>query len=133
VIKKVWNQHSGWPWVGIATNIEAIINNSSSIKVHTFLDTLLTILFVALLVGVYKMLPKEYFLIMLVLFLPALMKIDNANQLVSISRYLLCLFPGFMILGYLGKNVIFHRVLVIFFFMGQAITSAAFFMRLWIA
>jgi Gpi18-like mannosyltransferase len=132
VINKVWNQHSGWPWVGIVTNIGTMINNSSSINLHILLDTLLAVLFIALLVGVYKMLPKEYFLIMLVLFLPALMKIDNVNQLVSVSRYLLCLFPGFIILGYWGKNAIFHRVLVILFFMGQAITSAAFFMWIWV-
>ncbi len=70
---------------------------------------------------------------MIVLFLPALMKITHQNYLVSISRYVLPLWPGFMMLAIFGENKLFNRFWFTISSLLLLIASALFFISFWVA
>ncbi|MBU1660041.1 MAG: hypothetical protein KKD28_01040, partial [Chloroflexi bacterium] len=136
VLDQNWGLRLGWPWEGIINNGRLLFSGSFDgmvDPVSTFLDWVFAILFIVLIIRASKILSIEYALLMCVLILPALIKVSDGGMFVSISRYVLPLFPGFMILGHTGQNPYFHWGWVVVSFALQAMASAAFVLWVWVA
>ena len=135
-LEEYWNLRIGWPWEGYANNISLLINPSKHVITDPFslsMDLLVATLFIILTVAAVKYLPAEYPLLMLVLFAPILFKVGNSGIFVSVSRYVLPLFPGFMVLGYLCRNKIYRVGWIVVSLTMQAIMCAAFILWVWVA
>lgn len=130
-----WQQRSVWPWTGIFGNLRAIFNfNGYDVSLlSVVLDLIMTAISIGIIILGSKHLPLEYTLLNVVLMLPALMKVSSDGLLVSISRYVLSLWPNFMILGRLGKKPLFHWGYVGTSFLLQLLSSATFFLWFWVA
>ena len=131
-----WNLRLGWPWEGFLNNLLMLFNPPKDTLLDPFsisMDFVIAVLFISLMAATVKYLPLEYPLLMLVLFAPTLFKVGESGIFVSVSRYVLPLFPGFMILGYWGQNKIFRIGWLVISFALQALMSAAFILWVWVA
>ena len=69
-----------------------------------YLDLAATLLFFGLTVLVFRWLPSVYGVYNLLMLALVLSKVSDFGALVSMSRYVLAIFPGFMVLGRLGSS-----------------------------
>jgi len=99
-----------WPWDNIIATCQKILSPEG-----TFINVLnlgVTGVFVAMTVVSYRKLPKSYGVYMAVSMLALLLRRTTLQPLVSMSRYVLVLFPAFMIWGYWGRNPRVQRLIV---------------------
>jgi len=89
-------------------------------------------LFAALIMIAFRVLPREYMLLMVSLFFVPLVKLSGDGLLRAMSRYVLPLFPGFVLLARSGRRPRFRWPWICLSFTLQAIASAAFFLWFWV-
>jgi hypothetical protein len=88
--------------------------------------------FGALLVSIWRSLPREYGLYALVMFLAPLFRMTTMQPLVSMDRYVLVLFPAFILMGTWGKNPWINRAIVYLSFPVQLYLLAQFVQWGWV-
>ncbi|MBN1811551.1 MAG: hypothetical protein JXA14_06930 [Anaerolineae bacterium] len=133
---RFWDERVGWPWEGLANNALALLGLHSYGDLPPFpvlLDLFLGGMFVVLTLGSLRGLPKEHALLMAGLLFICLIRVNNVGLLRSMSRYVLPLFPGFVLLARVGRRSWFHWPWVCVSFAFQALASALFFRWYWVA
>jgi len=95
------------------------------------LDILFLAMFMALAVLVWRKLPRVYGVYYLVYLLLFLTRTGGTEPLVGTVRYVLALFPAFMILGRWGANRWTHRAIIYPSIAGLLFMSAGFALWLW--
>jgi hypothetical protein len=96
-----WTQHFGAPWEGVLGNLKAILDfflHPSFFPSAQIADLFLVCAALALCVLAWKQMPLSYALYTLAMLLLILVKVDNTHLLVSASRYLLTIFPLFVMM-----------------------------------
>ncbi len=111
-----WGRHITWPWVGIGLAIQEIFRGSplQANTVLSMIDLVSAIGFIALWIyGWRKRFPWDwlaYWGILLLIDISA-PDINGRSPLLSMSRLVLILFPGFVALGILSENDTWRRFL----------------------
>lgn len=77
-----------------------------------YFDFVLTLLFLGLLVWIFRHLPRVYGVYGLMMMVIALARVSGFEPLLSMSRYLLIVFPAFMALGRIGERPWLHRLIL---------------------
>lgn len=119
-----------FPWenVGAAVRLWA----AGQAGVIDVLNLLATILFAAMTLLVWIKLPREYGLYTLAMLLAPLFRMTTQQPLVSMFRYVLILFPVFMLWAIWGKNAWVNRAVVYLSFPLALYTSAQFMLWGWV-
>ncbi len=126
-----WDARLALPTETLAVSIRLLASGGAS-----WIDAsnlVVTLLFAAMLVPVWRRLPREYFVYTAALFAWTLFRLTPNQPLVSMWRYVLPLFPVFMLWGIAAKNPWLQRLLVYPFFVLNLYFSAQFFMWGWVA
>jgi hypothetical protein len=113
-----------WPWESLWMAVQVLA--SGSFRVIEPFDLLFALLFIVLTVEAFRSLPLIYPIYMAVILGGTLTKVSEVQPLLALSRYVLVLFPGFIILaGWGWQKVWVHRLVVyssfalLIFFVGQ--------------
>jgi hypothetical protein len=99
-----WHLHYVWPWQGIIADLGALISRPD---LGTFLsfklfDPLSAILFALCTLLAFRRLNMPLAAFLAVMWLSSVIKVTGDGYTTSISRYMLALFPAFIILGMWG-------------------------------
>lgn len=97
-----------------------------------FLDIFFTLIFLAVGVGVWKKLPRIYGVYYASFMAVYLIRIANVYPLLSMSRYVLSLFPAFLVMAQYDENPILKRILIYGSILGALFLSAQFAMWGWV-
>ena len=99
-----------WPWDNIIATCQGILSSEGS-----FIDVLnlsMAGVFLAMTVLSFRGLPREYGIYMAVTLCALMLRRTTIQPLVSMSRYVLVLFPAFMLWGQWGRNPRMQRLIV---------------------
>lgn len=99
-----------WPWDNIIATVQKIMSPEGSFI--NILNLGMTGLFLAMTALSFRHLSPEYGIYMAVTIFVLLSRRTTLQPLVSMSRYVLVLFPAFMIWGRWGSNPRFQRLVV---------------------
>jgi hypothetical protein len=113
-----------WPWESLWMAVRVLA--SGRFRVIEPFDLLFALLFIVLTVEAFRRLPLIYPIYMAVTLVGTLTKVSEIQPLLAVSRYVLVLFPGFVILARWGwQKAWVHRLVVylsfalLIFFVGQ--------------
>ncbi len=97
----VWHLHYSWPWQGIIADLSAIITSHDPALLFSFklLDPLAAILFALCAILAFRRLNLPLAAFLVVMWLSSLIKVTADGYTTSVSRYMLALFPAFILLG----------------------------------
>ena len=99
-----------WPW----DNILAVVQKILSLE-GTFINVLnlgMLAVFVAMTILSIRDLPREYSIYMALTLFVLLLRRTTLQPLVSMSRYVLVLFPAFLLWGHWGRNPRVQRLII---------------------
>jgi len=130
-LQNLWHGIFLWPWQNIWAALTQIGSGTGS--VIDVLNLAATVLFGFLCIPAWKRLPHEWFLYMLVMILVPIFRMNATQPLVSMSRYVIVLFPGFLLLGMWGKNPWVNRLIVYLGVLAALYFSAQFLSWGWVA
>lgn len=97
-----WGRYLSWPWDGFARATAALFTIRGPMEVHAFLDIVFTLLFIGLTIAMLRALPPAYVaytVATLVLVLLTPIHFADWAALHSNSRFLLVVFPLFLLIG----------------------------------
>ncbi len=120
-----------WPWDSLWGGFQAMIGPHPFLP--DFMDFSLTIIFIILAVIAAFKLPGEYSLLMIAILIPPLVKVAFNYPLMSMSRYLLPLFPGFLLLARAGRSRVFNFLWLVISMILMGLAAAGFFLWQWVA
>jgi len=118
-----------FPGVNLVQAIGNILHGSYFIT--DALDILFLLVFVALAFPVWRSFPRAYGVYYLTYLLLFLTRTGGSEPLVGTVRYVLALFPAFMVLGRWGANRWAHRAILYSSLIGLLFMSAGFALWLW--
>ena len=130
-VLKFWYLQTAWPWEGIITTIKTILQQPNFFgKIYVYPDLLSVFLFGWAIIWAAKRSWWPEAIFMSATLGSFLIKVLDSGLLISTSRYVLVLFPGFLMLAEWGKNRWFDKVwsvvsfalmlfLATFFFVGK--------------
>jgi hypothetical protein len=96
----VWHLSFGWPWQGIARDLQSLIADpASSIFSFKLLDPLTALLFLGLTLLAFRHLNLPLAAFLAVMWCLSVTKLNADGYTTSVSRYLLALFPAFIVLA----------------------------------
>jgi hypothetical protein len=121
------------PGTSLLAAIGQVFTDIQSVSLAGWTDLLLTLLFIALLVPVWRRLPKVYGVYHTTLLLGYLVVQNALYPLKAQSRYMLGLFPGFLILAMLGRRRAADRVIFTVSVFAWLLLSGQFFIGGWVA
>lgn len=119
------------PWENIWAAITLLMNGR--VSVVDGLNLIAVLLFGLSLIVVWKKLPREFFIYALFMFLAPLLRMTTLQPLVSMTRYVLVLFPVFMVWAAAGKNPWLNRAVLYLSLPLNLYLSAQFFLWGWVA
>jgi 4-amino-4-deoxy-L-arabinose transferase-like glycosyltransferase len=98
-----WHLHYVWPWQGILADLGALIARPDAGTLLSFklFDPLSAILFAACAALAFRRLHLPLAVFMAVMWLSSVIKVTADGYTTSISRYMLALFPAFIVVGML--------------------------------
>jgi hypothetical protein len=99
-----------WPWDNVIAAVKLILFTEGS-----FVDVLnlcMAGIFLAMTVLSFRGLPREYGIYMVVTICALMLRRTTLQPLVSMSRYVLVLFPAFMLWGRWGRNPRVQRLII---------------------
>ena len=132
-----WARHLSWPWQGFLQSAFELFWHQpfgSFFQVHILLDLTATIGFIVLLILGRRSLRMSYTLWVALMLLSFLISPSTGQRdpFISNQRFVLELFPGFILLGVLSmKHPRLHQVLMLLFPPLLAVLSLIFVMNLW--
>jgi len=127
-VLKFWYLETAWPWEGIITSIKVILQHPEFLeKVYVYPDLLSVFLFGWAILWSLKRAWWPEAIFMGVTLASFLVKVLEGGLLISTSRYVLVLFPGFLMLSEWGKNRWFNRVWSVVSFAGMLFLATFFF------
>lgn len=132
-----WARVTTWPWMGIFAAFDQLFHLQpfgSFIEAHILLDMAATFGFLALTVVCWRKLRASYaiWISLLVLYMLVSPALGQGDPLQSIQRFVLEMFPGFIVLAALGlKHPRLHYACLLAFPFLQAIMAALFVMNRW--
>jgi len=131
-----WDRRFTWTWtsLGIGWNLLGL-PASRYIASIALVDVATVFLFIALIIVAIRLLPPLYWLYSLpVLFLTTATTLDPAKGLPTASwaRYLMAMFPVFMVLGLLGRFRIVHSIVLFTFCALLACLTLYFMAGIWV-
>jgi hypothetical protein len=119
-----------WPWENVRAALSLLLaGRASAIDI---LNLLATVLFVVMAVLVWIRLPREYGLYTVAMLAAPLFRMTTTQPLVSMLRYVLVLFPVYILWGMWGKNPWVNRVVVYLSFPLALYASAQFVLWGWV-
>lgn len=135
-----WNRVLAWPWQGLIWQVQGLQSAppASFFQVHDLLDLAATLGFAALLAVGWRRLPRAQWLYMaalllLILIEPGGVHLHQNDPLSSNSRFVLEMFPGFILLGVLTEERPgWHQALVILFASLLAVLTLVFVLGRWL-
>jgi hypothetical protein len=97
----VWHLAFAWPWQGIIHDMQAIFADPSIASLFSFklLDPLSALLFLGCTLLAFRRLNLPLAAFLLVMWLSSVAKLNADGYTTSVSRYMLSLFPAFIILA----------------------------------
>jgi Gpi18-like mannosyltransferase len=98
-----------WPWDNVFATFQKILSPEGTL-INAF-NLGMTGIFLAMTVLCFRRLPAEYGIYMTVTVLVLMLRRTTLQPLVSMSRYVLVLFPAFMLWGRWGKNPRVQRLI----------------------
>lgn len=131
-----WNRHFAWIWMTGGEIIQIILSSHffTSQTVHNLLDFAFTLLPIVALVLAWKRLPLHYSLYALAVIVFSLsFPLGSATPLASQPRYLIVLFPLFVIFALWGKNRYFDQFYISVGPPLLAVTTILFINHYWVA
>ena len=132
-----WSRVTAWPWSGIVAAFIQLFHGQpfgSFIEAHILLDMAATFGFIALTVVCWRKLRPSYaiWISLLVLYMLISPALSQGDPLQSIQRFVLEMFPGFIVLAALGlKHPRLHHACLLAFPFLQAIMAALFVLNRW--
>jgi Gpi18-like mannosyltransferase len=99
-----------WPWENVLATVQRILTPEGTF-INVF-NLAMTGIFLAMTVLCFRSLPTEYGIYMAVTILVLMLRRTTLQPLVSMSRYVLVLFPAFMLWGRWGRNPRIQRLIV---------------------
>jgi len=130
-VESEWHARIVPPWQTYGYAIQTIISGN-----FTFIDILnwsVATLFISLLVWGWRRIPLEYNLYTASSLFIILIRVVEAQPLISMSRYALLLFPSFYALGMAGENPYIRRAILYTFIPLNLYLSGQFFIWGWVA
>jgi len=118
------------PWENLAAALALIVDGRASFI--DGLNVLATLGFGALLIAIWRAVPREYAVYALLMYLAPLFRMTTLQPLVSMDRYVLAIFPVFIWLGARGQNAWVNRAVVYLSFPLQLYLSAQFVLWGWV-
>jgi len=105
-----WNRHLAWPWVSIMNTVHEIAKNplASAGSVNHMIELAFTFVFLALMVAAFRTLRLSYSLY----FAASLLVPMSTASLMSMPRFVLVIFPAFMLLALWGRNPVVNSAIV---------------------
>jgi hypothetical protein len=97
----VWRLRFAAPWDGVIGNWLAVTSGQLSYgeALPTVLDLAASVLFIGLAIAAFRWMRPCYGLYMAAMLVTALIKVTDNGLLQSMTRYVLPLFPGFMLIA----------------------------------
>lgn len=135
-----WNRELAWPWMGIWWQVVGLVRTAptSFFQVHDLLDLGATLLFLALIVAGWRKLPRAQTLYMTALFLliisePGGVGSHLEDALSSNGRFVLEMFPGFIVLAlWIEQRPRWHQPVTILFATLLATLTIVFILGRWL-
>lgn len=128
-----WALHFDWPWKGLLGSLDLIFFEPVSEVFFAYIDVLaVMVTFFSIFWWMKKKAIPEL-LFMIGLMIISLMKISDSGILGSTSRYLLPLFPNYLMLAELGKKAKYDRLILVISIFLWLFSAAMFFTWNWIA
>ncbi len=105
-----WGRHFAPPWVSIYNTIQAIVQGplASSQSVNHMIELAFTIVFLVLMVVSFRLLRPSYSWY----FAASLLVPMSTASLMSMPRFVLVIFPAFMLLALWGRNPVINSLIV---------------------
>lgn len=119
------------PWENLWAAVSLILAGRAAIA--DIANLFFTVIFGVMCLVVWQKLPRALALYTVLMFLAPLFRMTTTQPLVSMSRYVLILFPVFMLWGDWGKNSWVNRAILYPSFLLSAYFSAQFWMWGWVA
>ena len=130
-----WNKQWMWPWEGLVANIVALFG--PGIPWWEALPLLLNLVSalgaIAALAVAFFQWNTAYALWGLCLLLPAICNVSAEGTLISVSRYVLTIFPIYVLLGKTGSKAWAHWLLFSLGLVLQVVLSLLYFEWIWVA
>lgn len=132
-----WGRVTAWPWSGLISAFVELFSVQpfgSFIEAHLLLDMSATFGFIALAVICWRKLRPSYalWISLLVLYMLISPALNQHDMLQSTQRFVLEMFPGFIVLAALGlKHPRLHYAFLLAFPFLQAILAALFVLNRW--
>jgi Mannosyltransferase (PIG-V) len=135
-----WNRLLAWPWQGIIWQLQGLFSApaASFFQAHDLIDLAATVGFAVLLVVGWRRLPRAQSLymaamVLLILIEPGGVHLHQNDPLFSNSRFVLEMFPGFIVLGALTEQrPTWHQSLLVIFTSLLAVLSLLFVLGRWV-
>ena len=133
-LEQGWHLRFAMPWEGIFGTLQLMALEPVGLRAMSkFFDVLLALWALLLLAIGLRRLPFQYTLYALALLVPSLTKILDNNTLMSLSRYVLPIFPLFV----LHDRVLISRgtriLVAAVFLTGQVLLAFMFYRWMWVA
>jgi Mannosyltransferase (PIG-V) len=105
-----WNRHLAAPWVSVINTIREIAKHplASSGSVNHMIELAFTLLFLVLMVVAFRTLRPSYSLY----FAASLLVPMSTASLMSMPRFVMVIFPAFIVLGLWGRNPLVNSAIV---------------------
>ena len=124
---------NGWPWEGIWNNARLVFSKGTLGYAYLHLDLLAVVLLIIWVWAASRKLGVEYGLFVLACFIVPLFQVGSAEGiLVSISRFALIAFPGFMVMAVWGTDKRFHLAWTVFSLVLLLFYAGQFFLWGWV-
>lgn len=97
----VWHLHYVWPWQGITQDLSTLVTHLDIGNLLSFrlFDPLTATIFFICTVVAFRRLNTPLAAFMAIMWLSSIIKVTASGETTSISRYMLALFPAFIVLG----------------------------------
>jgi hypothetical protein len=119
-----------WPGLNLIVAVQHVL--LGHYVVADVLDLLFTIIFLICLVPVWRRLPRVYGVYYLSLMLLYLVRAGGDSPLLSMTRYVLVLFPAFIVWGLWHRHGVFRRIALYASWLGWLFVAAQFAIWGWV-
>lgn len=119
------------PWENLWVSVALVLRGQANVA--DVGNLIVMLLFGAMLIPVWRTLPREFGLYAAVMFFAPLFRMTTTQPLVSMLRYVLVLFPVFMLWAMWGRNAWVNRAVIYISFPLSLYFSAQFWLWGWVA